>query len=334
MSFYLSHAKSDTIADFTGTATVLNVSGNTTTVLATDLVRPSDWNSSHAWNVSPEYYEPFILAATNSTLSAQGVGTWYLDPFVVPMGMGVGQINLMMVDAAGFLNGTTLSAASSGSVSRYQTMNTQLAIYSMGTGANYSSMGTVWSREVSILATWSRAVGTTTTNQLTATNALTLSFPAQYDSTGGMTYSTVSQSGSLSVGASTMVSSSINSIIQGALAYGTGSKMIPVGITLTLPPGEYYLGMMISSTSSSTGTNYSLGTMFSTQSILGMFEFNNAGYKRMGVLASDSSTANPAFHGTVATTSTSPVGTLRTSDMRNQGVNNARRAWFFQQSNY
>lgn len=43
----LSHVKSDTIGDFTGTVTVFNSQGSTATVAATDLVRPSDWNSAH-----------------------------------------------------------------------------------------------------------------------------------------------------------------------------------------------------------------------------------------------------------------------------------------------
>lgn len=43
----LSHVKSNTIGDFTGTATVFNSQGSTATAAATDLVRPSDWNSAH-----------------------------------------------------------------------------------------------------------------------------------------------------------------------------------------------------------------------------------------------------------------------------------------------
>jgi hypothetical protein len=44
----ISHVKSDTIADFTSAqVTVFNSQGSTTTVAATDLVRPSDWNSAH-----------------------------------------------------------------------------------------------------------------------------------------------------------------------------------------------------------------------------------------------------------------------------------------------
>jgi hypothetical protein len=43
----LSHVKSDTIGDFTGTITGFNSAGSTTTIVATDLVRPVDWNSAH-----------------------------------------------------------------------------------------------------------------------------------------------------------------------------------------------------------------------------------------------------------------------------------------------
>jgi hypothetical protein len=43
----ISHVKSDTVADFTGTITGFNSVGGTETIAATALVRPSDWNSAH-----------------------------------------------------------------------------------------------------------------------------------------------------------------------------------------------------------------------------------------------------------------------------------------------
>ena len=43
----LSHVKSNSIGDFTGTVTVFNSQGSTQTANATDLVRPGDWNSAH-----------------------------------------------------------------------------------------------------------------------------------------------------------------------------------------------------------------------------------------------------------------------------------------------
>lgn len=45
MSLY--HVKSNTVADMTGTITGYNSAGSTTTLAATNLVRPSDWNSVH-----------------------------------------------------------------------------------------------------------------------------------------------------------------------------------------------------------------------------------------------------------------------------------------------
>lgn len=43
----VTHVKSNAVADFTGTVTVFNSQGSTVTVAATDIVRPSDWNSGH-----------------------------------------------------------------------------------------------------------------------------------------------------------------------------------------------------------------------------------------------------------------------------------------------
>lgn len=47
MSGALYHVKSNPVADFTGTVTAMNSAGSTVTRNATDLVRPSDWNSGH-----------------------------------------------------------------------------------------------------------------------------------------------------------------------------------------------------------------------------------------------------------------------------------------------
>lgn len=335
------HAKNLTIGVMTGTITVFNSLGATTTDLATNLVRPDDWNSAHNVTLSVAesemftngFFEPFNPAQTNSTLSTVGVGTWYLDQFVLPAQIGSGQINLFGADAAGFLNGAVISAASTGSVTLYQTMSTKLAIYQRGSSDSSSRLDTVWTGGIEMRATWERRIGTTATSALTVSNYLSLSFPAQYDASGGVTYSTTAQSGTLSVGASTMVSTSMNTLITGAVAYVSGSKMLPVGFNTQLPAGDYRFAMMISSSSSSTGTNYSTGTMWSTQSVLGQLEIVTNAYKRVGLSVSNASTAAVPYHGSVATTSTSPISPLRTSDMRNFATAH-RRVWNYLQSSY
>lgn len=62
----VSHIKSDTIADWTGTVTVFNSQGSTATVAATDIVRPSDWNSVH---------NQFYTLTGNTTNSSTASGT-------------------------------------------------------------------------------------------------------------------------------------------------------------------------------------------------------------------------------------------------------------------
>jgi hypothetical protein len=43
----IAHVKSNAVSDWTGTVTGFNSQGSTATIAATDLVRPSDWNSAH-----------------------------------------------------------------------------------------------------------------------------------------------------------------------------------------------------------------------------------------------------------------------------------------------
>lgn len=60
------HVKSNTVADMTGTVTVGNSAGATTTIAATDLVRPSDWNSNHS---------QVITLTGNTSLNSTAGGT-------------------------------------------------------------------------------------------------------------------------------------------------------------------------------------------------------------------------------------------------------------------
>lgn len=56
----VSHVKSLTIADMTGTITVFDSQGSTGTIAATDIVRPSDWDSVH---------NQFLTVTGNNTFS-------------------------------------------------------------------------------------------------------------------------------------------------------------------------------------------------------------------------------------------------------------------------
>lgn len=70
----ISHIKSNTIADFTGTVTVFNSQGSTTTANATDLVRPNDWNSAHNFfqTISGDTLGSSTASGTNMVLGFSG----------------------------------------------------------------------------------------------------------------------------------------------------------------------------------------------------------------------------------------------------------------------
>jgi hypothetical protein len=361
----ISHAKSDTLADWSGAVTVNNSLGIATTMAGSDLVRPSDWNSAHVVSLSAsevagifvfnnglssttaaggitagidfvDYWEPFIPPNTNSTLSAPGIGTWYFDPFCTPFGLNSGQINMLGGDAAGFLHGAAYSAASTGSLSRSQTFNNVIAIYRLGAGANSTRLESIWSADCSVLASWEIRLSTANTSSGTISNFLTLSFPSQWNISGGVTYGSTSASGTTAVTASTMASTRANNLITGALPYLTGSRMDIFPFATTLPAGEYWFAHMFSSTSASAGTVGGIGnagTMFSTHSRLHMLEFVGQAYKQMGKSTSDTSSDFQKFHGSLATTTSAPTSAVATSDLRNL-LTNHRVYWAYERTSY
>lgn len=327
MPLTITHAKSNTIADYTGTVTVGNSSGGTETVAATNLVRPVDWNSAHqvTMNVAGSemwkagFFEPFPLHNTNSTLSAPGIGTWYLDPFLLPAKISNGLFFMPVgggLSTNAFQDGAVWSATLSGSNTRYFTFHNELALYSLGTGASSTRLESVWTGRASWLMTWERRHSGTTTSNATISNYLTVSVPLNHNSTGGITWSSNSASGTVSYGASTGASTIGSSLITGPMRFLTGSRFEIVPFASTLAAGNYWLGHMFTSSTSVTGTNYTAGTVITTQSRMGLLENNLGAFKRIGNSTTNATTTPQLFHGHLATTTAAASSAIGTVDVR------------------
>ena len=301
------------------------------------MVRPSDWNSNHVISEQTVgYFEPFIPANTNSTLSAPGIGTWYVDPFVLPHGIGSGQINMLMACGGGWSNGTLHTRSITGINTRYDTLMNRIAIYRLGSGTGTSRLETVWTGSCDIMATWARTfTSSTATSHYRQYNALTLSYPKQHDASGGVTYTTTSLSGSSTTGttASTLNSSFGNALITAIMPFVTGSIMHIFPFATSLSAGQYWFAHMYSSSSSSTGTGNSHGTAFSTQSRVHMMQFVDQAYKQLGTSISNTSTDVEQFHGSLATTTSAATSIIGTADLRNF-LTNHRVYWNYAQSSY
>ena len=328
-SVTISHAKNITLGDWSGTVTVGNSTGGTVTAAASDLARPSDWNSNHQATISIfesdfgdiEFFEPFPLPNTNSTLSAPGIGTWYLNPFVLPVWVESGYLMMPEANASWFMQAAALSGSTNtGAVSRQMTLYDRAALYKPMDGTNASKMSTVWTANCDLFATQYVTVGGVATNlsSFTVSNYATVSIPYQWDISGGASYSTFTASGTLSTAGSSLASSSINSLVSVANNYVSGSRVAFFPLAATLGQGNYVFGHVFSSvTASSTtgGGNIAAGTMLTTQSILGLLDNNMQVFKQIGKSTTQSNSAIAPFQGYLATTTSGASGTIASSDI-------------------
>jgi hypothetical protein len=348
----VTHAKSDTIADWSGVVTINNSTGGTTTDQASNLVRPIDWNSNHVVSLSASevapvfqfgsglssstaaggisvgiqsdpWFVPFPLfntASTQMSLSSMSNGTWYFDgPYENDQALAKGQIHALFAFPANFAGGAAYSAASTGSVTRTITQYNHWAIYTQASGANTTRLESYWTAQNSWIATNEMRLSTANTSSGSFTNYLTLSFPGQWDSNGGVTYTSTATSGTSNLSASTMASTRYDSLISGVGAYLSGSIMAIFGMSTTLPPTIFWVGRMTFSTSASAGTSggiAALGTNFGVGSVLGQVDGLVNAYKRQGLSVSNSTTNVRPFHGFLATSTTQATASLGTADIR------------------
>lgn len=368
-NFVITHAKSDTIADWSGVVTVANSTGGTTTDQASNLIRPSDWNSAHnvAMTLSlsdlggffnanngltvqssgtgvtvgealEDYFEPFPLPNTNSTLAAQGMGTWYLDPFMCVEGMKQGRLNFFYSQhSTMFKFGVVVqtNTASSGSASRTAQFSHMMCIYSQGTGANTTRLESYWTGANVISATWSQTFTCPSNTAVSLANYLTVGMPFNIDTAGNVTSTTYGASGQTSVGATSMASTLPDSSITGAQNYISGSVMGMVPFNTTLAPGNYWMAHAYTTASGGLATaqqNLSGGTCFTTGvAYLGLLENQLSAYKMLGKATSaNSSTQALPFHGFMSTSSL-PVATAGTAQVT--AAQSVRMYWnYFQDS--
>ena len=283
----IQHVKTNGFADQTGTITVWN-GGTTSSLAATDAVRPSDWNSNHAlaftvagnttggstvsgtdivfgasggvkvsagagsiiFSVDPlSSFVPYFPASTSSqTAGAMGTSTASALVFPVIMGSPVVFDCLRVLQSCSFVSST---------ISGRQTITSAFGIYSR----NGDTLSQISSGSFSLALTVSSVSAT-----LSAPNST---------NTAGYTYTTVTMS----------TTAQAHSLIGTA---GNRVMDLVFGNTMSLQPGIYWIG--IHQRQSTTSANVGLSTGF----------IGNAMNATSGVGRLGSSTAafsnNPAYH--------------------------------------
>ena len=329
------HAKNDTIADWSGVATVGNSTGGTTTVNASDLVRPSDWNSTHNFTLNIfdtdlpdiEFYEIFNMAATATALVSVSNGSWYLDPFFLPKWIESGYFMMPQANVTSasrfFQNQTSfLGSTATGVMSLGMSFYDRLALYKPGDGTAASVLNSIWSGNCDIFMTMSISVTNTTSNLSTITvNAYgTVQMPYQWDNSGNVSTSNFTGSSQFTTNGSSMVSSAISpgfTTLAGLLS-GSAVKFYPFASTLAA--GAYVIGHMISTSTASGSTggqNYagSQSIFMSSQSVLELSNANFQAYKQVGKSTTNANSGMIPFEGFWTGASSLPPSTIGTNEV-------------------
>lgn len=278
----ISHVFTNAIGDFTGTITGFNSQASTTTIAATNIVRPSDWNSAHYqyYTLSGNTTNASTASGTNVVFSAAGnitlagsTGTIVISggqiissyenvvPFVSAIARAMGGNSISEAVAfilpepisASFLrlpvlmttNSTTYAttaASLSASAAIYSTWNA--VVYSLGTGANSQSLQSVASGSGGFTFMNSISVAANGTQY-----SVTQAFSAQAN--GGGTTRTTQYSIS-----NTNYSFTTNQI---ATAFSS-ARMLDIPFANSLREGPYWLVFGLSTSSATNSSGISLAT--------------------------------------------------------------------------
>lgn len=269
------HAKSLTIADWAGTVTVFGSNGSSGTVAATDLVRPSDYNSAHnqLYTLGGN-----TIPALNSSVSGSDVN--FRGSGAVSVGGSVNGASASFVISSPVMstfepvplvgvstNTGGPNAGTSGVVAMWPfVVNHPLSagIMDMAWSASFFTVGTSSGRQTMGIRVglYQRGAGTNSTRlESIRTQAV------EYNVTGNnssYTINQITQTNYTGYGATAATNSLGSNITSGY----TGVKKIGVPINSYLSPGQYWLGVMVTKSTSSVNVGIAMsyfGAVVATQ---------------------------------------------------------------------
>lgn len=265
----VSHVKSNTIANWTGTVTVGNSTGGTQTIAASALVQPQDWNSAHnqyyslagnTTNASTASGTNVVFGATGKAIIAGSTDSVFVsvpntylsfyqnvDAFAINNQVNIGGATGMLVvpflmpqdgsfSYMRFLasinnSTTTFTTGAAGYGSSVAQSNTMWAnIYTRGTGTNSQSLQYLTQAST----TWVYQIsysGTASTHSV--------SYNITYPGPSGVSTSTQMTSSAQS--------SAVNEVPAGTSNF-TGQRFWDLPFETSLSAGNYFVGIQRSST--------------------------------------------------------------------------------------
>jgi hypothetical protein len=266
-------------------------------------------------------YENMPLQNAESTTFAQGLGTWHVQPFVVPQALASGRMNALMVSysntSAGVLRASTGSIFGSNTTgtasATYQDV-WSAALYSRGAGANSTRLDRFWSNTWGLSLTRQVSVILTNATQVRVTNSASLSYVASVGSDGAYTLAGATSGGSTSSGASSMNTTAISSVMSSMANMLTGQYLAPMGFNTSIPAGHYWLAIARSTFSTSAGSN--LGDQLPFVNRHFVYGLSSMPHRLFGLTVSNTSSQYWPGAGIYSAASSEPPATMEFTQIR------------------
>ena len=196
-------------------------------------------------DVTVSNFEPYQFGNNSSMLSV-GQSTLMLEPIVIGNNGSFCRMNRVV--SISVPANITFGTNSTGSWSNSWGYTETVGLYSRGTGASSTALMSASSTSWSMGLSQSVAVATGGATTITGTVTASFGFISQIDTAGGFTSGTFSSTSSRSsAAASTTLTNPVTGI--------SGVVLMPVPFGMSMTPGEWYVGFLGASSSTSAGRN-------------------------------------------------------------------------------
>jgi hypothetical protein len=259
-------------------------------------------------------YEP--QAIVNTATFGPGQNTWYLEPFEIPGNISGGRINQVysFSSSSGTAGNFVLTGSASygtgtsGSIGNGYTFIKNLALYSLDVGTNSTRLASFWSNSMSFALSRTMSISQAGGTAISLSLGISMSYVVSVGTNGSYTTTQLTSTKTTSTASSVMNTTAVSSFYSSFynMLNLPGGLIIPVGFNTTIQPGNYWLALMQSTTSATSGTNLGL---FVTSNMINFTLPTISSYRVWGQTTSVNS-ALAAGAGSFSATSASPPTTI------------------------
>lgn len=205
-------------------------------------------------------FEPIPMLTNNTVSLLPSMGSWYVQPMVLPQAIGSGRINQLYsmggtASLLQFSNGASWASNTTGGRSLSFVLSRTMAIYVQGTGASSTRLESLWANTWGASISQSIGVSTTNASQLTVANQASFQLISNIGTDGAYTTAGFGVTHNASFASSNTNTSVATSGYSSAYNVLSGAIVLPMGFNASLSAGNYWLAYAYSITSTTAGTS-------------------------------------------------------------------------------